>query len=91
VMMALRIHVNRELEELERLLGALPELLRPSARVAILTYHSLEARLVKQAWRAQAAAGLLELLTPSPLKPTAEQVRENPRVRTAQLRAARRL
>lgn len=90
VMMALRIHVNREMEELDALLEALPGLLNPGGRACIITYHSLEARRVKHAWRGQVAGGLLELLTPKPLKPTDEQVADNPKVRSAQLRAARR-
>jgi len=57
----------------------------------VLSYHSLEARRVKQAWRAQARAGLVELLTSSPVRPTAEQVSRNPRIRSAQLRGIRRL
>ncbi|MHC4789695.1 MAG: 16S rRNA (cytosine(1402)-N(4))-methyltransferase RsmH [Planctomycetota bacterium] len=89
VMMALRIYVNREMEELEALLEALPGLLASGGRAAILTYHSLEARRVKHAWRRQQKEGLLEVLTPSPLKPTDQQVSENPRIRSAQLRAAR--
>lgn len=88
-MMALRIHVNREMEELDALLEALPGLLRPGGRAAVLTYHSLEARRVKHAWRRQKQQGLLTLLTRSPLRPTDAERRENPRVRSAQLRAAR--
>lgn len=91
VMMALRIYVNRELEELDALLAALPGLLRTGGRVAVLTYHSLEARPVKWTWRAQQKQGLLEVTTRSPLRPSEEEVRQNPRVRSAQLRAARRL
>jgi 16S rRNA (cytosine1402-N4)-methyltransferase len=90
VMMALRIYVNRELEELGALLGELPELLAEGGRVAVLTYHSLEARKVKQAWRQQGKRGRMEERDDSPLMPTAEEVEENPRARSAQLRAARR-
>jgi len=89
-MMALRIYVNRELEELQRLLEALPRLLTPGGRACILTYHSLEARLVKHTWRRQAAEGLIEVLTRRPLKPTSEEVAQNPRARSAQLRACAR-
>jgi 16S rRNA (cytosine1402-N4)-methyltransferase len=91
VMMALRIYVNREMEELDALLDALPGLLRPGGRAAVLTYHSLEARRVKQAWRRQRQEGLLMLLTRSPLRPTERERSENPRVRSVQLRAMRRL
>ncbi len=91
VMMSLRIHVNREMEELDALLEALPRLLARGGRAAVLTYHSLEARRVKQAWRRQQRAGLLSVMKPSPLKPTDAQVRENPKVRSAQLRGCRKL
>jgi 16S rRNA (cytosine1402-N4)-methyltransferase len=91
VAMAIRIAVNDELGELDRLLEALPSLLANGGRAAVLTYHSLEARRVKQAWRSQQRDGVLELLTDRPIRPSAEEVRENPRVRSAQLRAARRL
>ncbi len=90
-MMALRIYVNRELDELDALLEALPDLLAAGGRAAVLTYHSLEARRVKRAWRRQQREGLYELLTASPLKPSEEEVSRNPRARSAQLRAVRRL
>jgi 16S rRNA (cytosine1402-N4)-methyltransferase len=90
VMMALRIYVNRELEELEALLEDLPEMLTEGGRVAILTYHSLEARRVKQAWRDQGREGRMEEFSDSPLMPTDEEIEDNPRARSAQLRAARR-
>ncbi len=91
VMMALRIYVNRELEELEELLEAMPELLNPRGRAVLITYHSLEARRVKHAWRRQSEKGLLELITPSPLTPGEEEIQKNPRARSAQLRAARKV
>lgn len=91
VMMALRIHLNGEMEELDALLEALPALLKRGGRAGVLTYHSLEARRVKHAWRRQAKEGLWQLLTPSPVKPSREQLDENPRIRSAQLRAVRRL
>jgi len=91
VMMALRIYVNREFEELEALLEALPELLVPGGRAGIITYHSLEARRVKHTWRRQARDGLMEELSDSPWMPSEDEVERNPRVRSAQLRVARRL
>jgi 16S rRNA (cytosine1402-N4)-methyltransferase len=57
----------------------------------VLTYHSLEARPVKEAWRRQQKDGLLEVLKPFPARPSQEEVDRNPRVRSAQLRAARKL
>jgi 16S rRNA (cytosine1402-N4)-methyltransferase len=91
VMMALRIHVNHEMEELDALLDGLPGLLRSGGRVAVITYHSLEARRVKQAWRAQEAGGLMKVLTRPPRTPTVAEVRANPRVRSAQLRGAQKI
>ncbi len=90
VMMALRIYVNREFEELEALLEALPDLLERGGRAGIITYHSLEARRVKHTWRRQKRQGLMEELPDSPWMPTDEEVERNPRVRSAQLRVARR-
>ncbi|MGD2174324.1 MAG: 16S rRNA (cytosine(1402)-N(4))-methyltransferase, partial [Candidatus Brocadiaceae bacterium] len=66
-------------------------LLVGAGRAAVITYHSLEARRVKHAWRRQQEEGLLELLTPSPLTPSEEELQQNPRVRSAQLRAARKV
>jgi 16S rRNA (cytosine1402-N4)-methyltransferase len=88
-MMALRIYVNKELEELEELLDTLPELMAPGGRVAVITYHSLEARRVKHTWRRQSREGLLDPIPPTPMMPSDEEVSENPRSRSAQLRAAR--
>ncbi len=89
IFMALRIYVNGELGELDRLLEKLPAIARPGARAAVITYHSLEARRVKAAWRRQAGQGLMEILTPRPQQPSEEEVSRNPRARSAQLRAAR--
>ncbi len=91
VAMALRIYVNRELEELDAMLVALPQLLVPGGRAAVLTYHSLEARRVKRAWRRQASEGLIELINRRVLKPSDEETAANRRARSAQLRGARRL
>lgn len=91
IFMSIRIFVNRELEELDALLVLLPQLLVPGGRSAILTYHSLEARRVKQAWRAQQKEGVLRVVEGTPLKPTPEETRQNRRARSAQLRAAIRL
>ncbi len=89
VMMALRIYVNQELAELEALLEALPDVMAPGGRLAVITYHSLEARRVKQAWRRQQEQGLLQMASPPVVMPSEQEVEQNPRVRSAQLRAAR--
>jgi 16S rRNA (cytosine1402-N4)-methyltransferase len=83
---ALRIHVNRELEGLGEALTALAALLAPGGRMAVIAFHSLEDREVKQAFRAAAGQGFT-LLTKKPQGASAEEVRANPRSRSARLRA----
>jgi 16S rRNA (cytosine1402-N4)-methyltransferase len=88
VFQALRIAVNRELEELERFLDRVPAWLEPQGRLVILSYHSLEDRLVKQRFLEWERQGICRRLTKKPLRPTAEEMRLNPRARTAKLRIA---
>jgi 16S rRNA (cytosine1402-N4)-methyltransferase len=87
--MALRIAVNRELEALEKLLADLPALMRPQGVAAIISFHSLEDRPVKLAFREYAQAGRAVLLTKKPRTASEMEVRENPRSRSAKLRALR--
>ncbi|MDA2914003.1 16S rRNA (cytosine(1402)-N(4))-methyltransferase RsmH [Acidobacteriia bacterium AH_259_A11_L15] len=89
--LALRIAVNREQEELEQFLLRVPVYLKLGGRVVILSYHSLEDRLVKHLFRQHAAAHELQLLTKKVVRPTPGEVRANPRVRSARLRAAERI
>lgn len=89
--LALRIAVNREQEELAQFLSQVPVALTPGGRVVILSYHSLEDRPVKQAFRAEAAAGRFRLLTKKVVRPTTAEVGANPRARSAKLRAAEKL
>jgi 16S rRNA (cytosine1402-N4)-methyltransferase len=84
---ALRIAVNDELGALERLLAQLPRLLRPGGRVGIISFHSLEDRLVKQAFRDKRT---WEPLTKKPVTANDEELRNNARSRSAKFRAARR-
>ena len=67
------------------------ELIVPGGRAAVLTYHSLEARRVKRAWRRQAAEGLIELINRRVLKPSDKETAGNRRARSAQLRGTRKL
>lgn len=83
---ALRIAVNDELGEVERLLQALPAVLERGAVAAVLSFHSLEDRLVKHAFAGRDA---WEPLTKKPLVATDDEVAKNPRARSAKLRAAR--
>jgi 16S rRNA (cytosine1402-N4)-methyltransferase len=82
---ALRIAVNSERESLSCLLGDLPALMRPGGRAALLTFHSGEEALVKAALDEQAAAGFWTAPPAPPLRPSPEEVRENPRSRSARL------
>lgn len=87
---AIRIVVNKELEQVERLLTVLPKLLRPGGRVAIISFHSLEDRLVKRYFAEQASAGYeaeLHVLTKKAIRGATNDV-HNPRARSATLRAA---
>lgn len=86
--MALRIYANRELENLETLLKNLHRILKPGGRAAIISFHSLEDRLVKNYFRDYAKAGKVEILTKKPIIATSEEIRQNPRSRSAKLRAA---
>jgi 16S rRNA (cytosine1402-N4)-methyltransferase len=85
---ALRIAVNRELESLELALPQLVELLAPGGRLAVIAFHSLEDRIVKLFFRAEADAGRLRIITKKPLEAGAEEARANPRSRSAKLRVA---
>ena len=82
---ALRLAVNRELENLKRFLEQAPEVLKPGGRLVIISFHSLEDRLVKQAFRHDQR---LEPLTKKPILPSPEEVSRNSRARSAKLRAA---
>ena len=104
VFQALRIAVNEEMQELEKLLGQAVRLLRPNGRLVVISYHSGEDRLVKhrlKLWadpprdrttgRQREEERLVELLTKKALVPREEEIAQNPRARSARLRAARRL
>jgi 16S rRNA (cytosine1402-N4)-methyltransferase len=88
VFQALRIAVNDEIGELDQLLAVLPRCVKPSGRAAIISFHSLEDRRVKHAFRERA---FWEALTKKPVQAGADEVRNNPRARSAKLRAARRV
>jgi 16S rRNA (cytosine1402-N4)-methyltransferase len=87
VFQALRIAVNDELGALERFLAALPKCVQPGGRAVVISFHSLEDRRVKHAYRDRER---WEVLTPKPVQAGDEEVRNNPRARSAKLRAARR-
>ncbi|HEY6348574.1 MAG TPA: 16S rRNA (cytosine(1402)-N(4))-methyltransferase RsmH [Candidatus Angelobacter sp.] len=85
---AIRIFVNRELDDLKALLQAAPEILRPSGRLVVISFHSLEDRIVKDAIREGASQGLYRVLTKKPVEASEAEIRRNPRSRSAKLRAA---
>ena len=88
---ALRIFVNRELDDLRALLEAAPQLLKPGGRIVIISFHSLEDRIVKDAFRDGVKQGHYRLLTKKPVMPGEEEIDRNPRSRSAKLRAAERV
>jgi 16S rRNA (cytosine1402-N4)-methyltransferase len=85
--MALRIAVNREQEELDALLASIPALVRPGGRVVIITFMSLEDRVVKRSFQAMAKEGRAQLLTRHVVRPAEDEIRDNPPSRSAKLRA----
>jgi 16S rRNA (cytosine1402-N4)-methyltransferase len=106
VFQALRIEVNDELGHLQRFLESLPALLAPGARVAIISFHSLEDRIIKQYFQAESRdcicpprlpvcqcghKATFKLLTRKPMEACTEEIKRNPRSRSAKLRAAIRL
>jgi 16S rRNA (cytosine1402-N4)-methyltransferase len=89
--LALRIAVNRELEELGQFLDRAPATLAANGRWVFLTYHSLEDRMVKQAFRRYERERLMKVLTKHVERPSQDEIETNPRARSAMLRAAEKL
>ena len=87
VFMAIRIEVNRELQELRTALTKSLDFLNVGGRIVVITFHSLEDRIVKRFFKENEGKGL-KILTKKPLYPTEEELIENPRARSAKLRAA---
>jgi len=89
--LALRIAVNRELEELGQFLDRAPATLAPGGRWVVLSYHSLEDRMVKQEFRRLAADGVVQVLTRKVVTPSEREIAANPRARSAKMRVAEKL
>lgn len=85
---ALRIYVNHELDNLRRLLERIGEVVGSGGRVAIISFHSLEDRMVKNYFRMHEKVGKLKILTKKPVGPKRDETRINPRARSAKLRVA---
>jgi len=88
---ALRILVNRELDDLKALMEAAPRVLKPAGRLVVISFHSLEDRIVKDAMRAGAKDMNFRLLTKKPVTASEDEVERNPRSRSAKMRAAERV
>jgi 16S rRNA (cytosine1402-N4)-methyltransferase len=88
---ALRIFVNHELDDLKALLEAAPRVLKPGGRLVVISFHSLEDRIVKDALRDGARQGWYRLLTKKPVTATEAEIDRNPRSRSAKMRAAERV
>jgi 16S rRNA (cytosine1402-N4)-methyltransferase len=88
---AIRIYVNRELDDLQALMDAAPDVLKPGGRLVVISFHSLEDRIVKDALRDGGRAGIYNVLTKKPVEAGAEEIDRNPRSRSAKLRAAEKI
>jgi len=84
---ALRIAVNDELNNLKKALPQALEILKPGGRLVVLSFHSLEDRIVKNFLREKSKEGKIKILTKKPIGPTEEEIKENPRSRSGKLRA----
>ncbi len=88
---ALRIAVNNELDNLQKLLCAAPDLLRKGGYIAVISFHSLEDKLVKDNFRQNSREGIYTVMTKKPIMASRAEVTENPRARSARLRIAQKL
>lgn len=87
---ALRIAVNNELENLGKFLEASPDVLKQGGKIAVISYHSLEDRMVKENFRKNRKEGIYKLITEKPIVPDRQEIIENIRARSAKLRIAER-
>ena len=89
--MALRMEVNHELQNLDDLLTQAPRFLNVNGRFAVISFHSTEDRMVKQAFRSAEKGGTMKLITKKPLSPTDDELARNPRSRSAKLRVGEKI
>ena len=88
---ALRIEVNKELDELQKGLDSSVRILKKGGRLCVISYHSLEDRIVKHFFARSSKEGVFRVLTKKPVTPESEEIRSNPSSRSAKLRAAERI
>ena len=91
IFQALRIEVNQELEALKEFLPQAVECLKPGGRLVIISFHSLEDRIVKHFFREQKNQGTLNILTKKPLTPSSKEIQANPRSKSAKLRVVEKI
>lgn len=85
--LALRVAVNYEFENLTKVLQKAVHMLAPGGRIVVITFHSLEDRIVKETFKFMAKMGGWKLITKKPISPSQQEIEQNPRVRSAKLRA----
>ena len=88
VFQALRIAVNKELENVEEGLKQAVQILEPKGKIVVISFHSLEDRIAKRFFKGQEKNNELQILTKKPISPSIEEIKKNPRSRSAKLRAA---
>lgn len=91
VFQALRIEVNHELDNLKQVLPKALKMLDLNGKLIVISFHSLEDRIVKHGFKEWEKTGLVRILTPKPARPSYEEIRENPRSRSAKLRASQKV
>ncbi|MCD6473131.1 16S rRNA (cytosine(1402)-N(4))-methyltransferase RsmH [Candidatus Aerophobetes bacterium] len=91
IFQALRIKVNEELKNLNAALEKCPEILCTKGKICVISYHSLEDRIVKEVFKKKEGEGKLHILTKKVIKPSLKEVKRNPRARSAKLRAAKKI
>jgi 16S rRNA (cytosine1402-N4)-methyltransferase len=91
VFQALRIYINNELENLDKVLNSIWKLLVKGGRIEVISFHSLEDRIVKQTFNKLKKENILNIITKKPIMPSEIEVRENPRSRSAKLRVAEKI
>jgi len=88
IFQALRIYVNTELENIKSIMDSFPAFLKPGGRITVISFHSLEDRIIKRSFKRLSDEGVLKPVTKAPVTASGEEIRRNPNSRSAKLRAA---